>query len=134
MNKLVVQHYFDAAHQLTDSPDLVTKACARLHGHTYAVVVEAEAEQLNGAGMVIDFKAIKETIEGWKQMCKTYPYVALSIPELRIVLQRKYLKNFIHKMIVIANKINPEIKIHLLGCTSNDLLQQNGYYSADSTS
>jgi 6-pyruvoyltetrahydropterin/6-carboxytetrahydropterin synthase len=63
MNKLVVQHYFDAAHQLTDSPDLVTKACARLHGHTYAVIVEAEAEKLNGAGMVVDFKAIKQIID-----------------------------------------------------------------------
>jgi len=63
MNGLVVKHFFDAAHQLKDSPDLVTKACARLHGHTYAVVVEAEAQNLNGAGMVVDFKAIKNIID-----------------------------------------------------------------------
>lgn len=63
MNKLEVKHFFDAAHQLKDSPDLVTKACARLHGHTYAVVVEAEAKSLNGAGMVVDFKAIKNIID-----------------------------------------------------------------------
>jgi 6-pyruvoyltetrahydropterin/6-carboxytetrahydropterin synthase len=62
-NKLKVQHYFDAAHQLKDSPDLVTKACARLHGHTYAVIVEAKTEVLNGAGMVVDFKAIKQIID-----------------------------------------------------------------------
>lgn len=60
--KLQVRHYFDSAHQLKDSDELVTKACARLHGHTYAVIVEAEAE-LNKAGMVIDFKAIKQIID-----------------------------------------------------------------------
>ena len=60
--KLQVRHYFDSAHQLRDSDELVTKACARLHGHTYAVIVEAEAE-LNKAGMVVDFKAIKQIID-----------------------------------------------------------------------
>lgn len=63
MNKLEVRHFFDAAHQLTDSPELVTKACARLHGHTYAVIVEAGAKTLNSAGMVVDFKAIKNIID-----------------------------------------------------------------------
>ena len=62
-NRIEVQHYFDAAHQLKDSDFLITKACARLHGHTYAVKVTAEAEELNPAGMVIDFKAIKEAID-----------------------------------------------------------------------
>lgn len=62
-NRIEVQHYFDAAHQLEDSDFLITKACARLHGHTYAVKVTAEAEELNPAGMVIDFKAIKEAID-----------------------------------------------------------------------
>jgi 6-pyruvoyltetrahydropterin/6-carboxytetrahydropterin synthase len=60
--KLKVQHYFDAAHQLKDSDLLITKACARLHGHTYAVIVEAESD-LNEAGMVVDFKAIKQIID-----------------------------------------------------------------------
>lgn len=60
--KIQVQHFFDSAHQLKDSPELITKACARLHGHTYAVKIEAEAE-LNSAGMVIDFRAIKDVID-----------------------------------------------------------------------
>lgn len=63
MNDLEVRHFFDAAHQLTDSDDLVTKQCAQLHGHTYAVIVEAQAGELNRAGMVIDFKAIKSVID-----------------------------------------------------------------------
>ena len=63
MNTIEVQHYFDAAHQLPDTEWLVTKACARLHGHTYAVKITANTEKLNGAGMVIDFKAIKEAVD-----------------------------------------------------------------------
>ena len=63
MNKIEVQHYFDAAHQLPDTEWLVTKACARLHGHTYAVKITAEADELNGDGMVIDFKAIKVVVD-----------------------------------------------------------------------
>lgn len=59
---LTVRHYFDAAHQLPDTEFLVTKACARLHGHTYAVIVELFSTALHG-GMVVDFKAIKNSID-----------------------------------------------------------------------
>ncbi|WP_438979927.1 6-pyruvoyl trahydropterin synthase family protein [Polynucleobacter sp.] len=57
-----LRHYFDASHQLPDTDNLVTKACARLHGHTYAVIVEIEADTVKG-GMIIDFKAVKNTID-----------------------------------------------------------------------
>jgi len=57
-----VKVFFDAAHQLQDSEDLVTKACARLHGHTYHVVVNCQAPTNNRGGMVVDFKAIKNII------------------------------------------------------------------------
>lgn len=60
--KLNIKHYFDAAHQLTDSEWLVTKACARLHGHTYKVVINLD-DKLNKAGMVIDFRAIKDIVD-----------------------------------------------------------------------
>jgi 6-pyruvoyltetrahydropterin/6-carboxytetrahydropterin synthase len=60
--KLIVKHFFDASHQLEDTPDLVSKGCARLHGHTYAVHVEVLGDPLR-AGMVIDFKAIKQAID-----------------------------------------------------------------------
>ena len=61
--KLEIKHFFDAAHQLEDTEDLITKACARLHGHTYRVVVNIGTDVLNNAGMVIDFKAIKNIID-----------------------------------------------------------------------
>jgi 6-pyruvoyl tetrahydropterin synthase/QueD family protein len=60
---LEVRHKLDASHQLTDSDYLVTKACARLHGHTYGFRVFVEDRLLNPAGMVVDFKAIKEILD-----------------------------------------------------------------------
>lgn len=54
-------HFFDSSHQLEDSEDLHTKKCANLHGHTYKVIVEIEANN-DRHGMIIDFGKIKETI------------------------------------------------------------------------
>jgi len=59
--KMQFTHFFDASHQLQDSPDLHTKKCANLHGHTYKVIVEIEAAN-ERHGMIIDFGKIKETI------------------------------------------------------------------------
>lgn len=62
--KLQLNHFIHAAHQLPDSEDLVTKECARLHGHTYLVKVEIESPALDNkrSGMIVDFKAIKNII------------------------------------------------------------------------
>lgn len=38
--------------------------CKRLHGHNWKIKVYCRAEHLNGNGMVIDFKQIKEAIHG----------------------------------------------------------------------
>ncbi len=56
-----LSHFFDSSHQLDDSKDLHTKKCANLHGHTYKVIVEIEANN-ERHGMIIDFGKIKETI------------------------------------------------------------------------
>lgn len=63
MYRLEIRHKFDASHQLEDSDLLVTKACSKLHGHTYAVRVFISTEKLNTAGMVVDFKAVKNIID-----------------------------------------------------------------------
>jgi len=60
--KLIVKHFFDACHMLPDSCHLVSKGCRNLHGHTYAVIVEAEGEN-ERAGMIVDFKAIKDVVD-----------------------------------------------------------------------
>ena len=77
----------------------------------------------------------EEGQDGFDKLCKRYPYIAISIPELRIVLKGKgSLHKAVAHMIGRANKINPNIKIHLLGCTQQGLMEQSGYYSCDSTS
>ena len=78
---------------------------------------------------------IEEGEKGFIELCKTYPYIALSIPEFRIVLKGKNtIERKVKQLIRLANKINPNIKIHLLGCTQQNLMEQKGYYSCDSTS
>lgn len=39
--------------------------CANLHGHNWIVTVHCKARELNGDGMVVDFKHIKERIHGY---------------------------------------------------------------------
>ena len=78
---------------------------------------------------------VEEGEQGFRKLCKKYPYIAISIPELRIIFKgSRTLKNAVKHLIWLANSINPNIKIHLLGCTQQDLMLQKGYYSCDSTS
>lgn len=59
--KIETTVFIEAAHQLPDSENLVTKKCTNLHGHTYCIKVECEGMN-DRNGMVVDFKAIKEII------------------------------------------------------------------------
>ncbi|MBU6998421.1 MAG: 6-carboxytetrahydropterin synthase QueD [Theionarchaea archaeon] len=49
---------FDAAHSLPGYPG----KCARIHGHTYTLIVTVEGD-LDQSGMVMDFFTIKEIVE-----------------------------------------------------------------------
>ena len=39
--------------------------CRNMHGHNYVVFFEAEADDLDNLGRVIDFSVLKERIGGW---------------------------------------------------------------------
>lgn len=39
--------------------------CRNLHGHNYVVFFEAEADQLDDLGRVIDFSVLKHKLGGW---------------------------------------------------------------------
>jgi 6-pyruvoyltetrahydropterin/6-carboxytetrahydropterin synthase len=52
---LTVTTEFASAHALRDYPG----DCRRLHGHNWKVEVEVTAQELDGLGMVVDFKEIK---------------------------------------------------------------------------
>lgn len=53
---------FDAAHRLPSSED--SPECERLHGHTWAVEAtwKANTLDLNGEGMTVNFKILKDTL------------------------------------------------------------------------
>ena len=50
---------FEMAHTLKDS---YSEACQRIHGHSYILDVTLTSNKLNEAGMVIDFKKVKDII------------------------------------------------------------------------
>ncbi|MFZ5644354.1 MAG: 6-carboxytetrahydropterin synthase QueD [Bacillota bacterium] len=60
MFELTVKRRFAAAHRLLG----YSGECATLHGHTWTVQVEVSGERLDSCGMLIDFKIIKEMIDG----------------------------------------------------------------------
>lgn len=55
MYTLTVRDHFDAAHALRGYPG----ECAGLHGHTWDVEVTVEGAELDGIGIVYDFKRLK---------------------------------------------------------------------------
>jgi len=59
--KLEINQFFEAAHQLPDSEDLVSKKCCNLHGHTYKVKIVLSGK-VEKSGMVVDFGIIKNII------------------------------------------------------------------------
>ncbi|MEW6573022.1 MAG: 6-carboxytetrahydropterin synthase QueD [Bacillota bacterium] len=58
MFELTVETSFAAAHCLEGYPS----PCSRLHGHNWTVAVTVAGEQLNDAGMLVDFKVLKEAV------------------------------------------------------------------------
>lgn len=79
---------------------------------------------------------LEETIDGLKALARRYPYIALSVPELRLNVHRigGDLSAAIKRMVGIARRENPNVKIHLLGCTTLKLMELDGVWSCDSSS
>ncbi len=59
MYELTVKSDFASSHSLRDYQG----KCKNLHGHTWKVEVLFSGEKLNQAGMLIDFKEIKELLK-----------------------------------------------------------------------
>jgi len=60
MYEVKIQAEFSAAHNLKE----VGGKCESLHGHNFKVEVAVESESLDGLGMVIDFRFLKEKTRG----------------------------------------------------------------------
>ncbi len=88
-------------------------------------------------GTVIYVWHIPEGIEGLKVLAAQHEYIALSVPELRVVYKQPSaggprVKRALVELLRIAKEAGSD-KVHLLGCTEADLLRLPAY-SADSTS
>lgn len=69
--------------------------------------------------------------KGLDRLIEFSDYIAISVPELRKLGQKKYTYNIAH---YIKNK-KPEIDIHLLGCTEKEMIKNLKFCtSSDSTS
>jgi len=55
---LTVRDHFDAAHSLRGYDG----ECQRLHGHTWDVEVSVEGTELDGIGILYDFKSLKDDL------------------------------------------------------------------------
>ena len=60
MYYLTVKSSFAAAHRIVGYEG----ACSRYHGHNFSVEVEVEGKGLDELGMVMDFKELKELVDG----------------------------------------------------------------------
>ncbi|MFZ5651566.1 MAG: 6-carboxytetrahydropterin synthase QueD [Bacillota bacterium] len=60
MFELSIKRRFAAAHRLEG----YRGQCAALHGHTWTVEVVVEGERTDSCGMLIDFKVLKEMVDG----------------------------------------------------------------------
>lgn len=72
--------------------------------------------------------------KGLDRLIEFSNYIAISVPEIRLVKPRTFREDVRYLTHYIKNK-KPEIDIHLLGCTDQKMIEQNRYCtSADSTS
>ena len=72
--------------------------------------------------------------KGLDRLIEFSHYIAISVPEIRIVHPKTFREDTYHLASYIKNK-KPTIDIHLLGCTDKKMLQQNRFCtSADSSS
>jgi 6-pyruvoyltetrahydropterin/6-carboxytetrahydropterin synthase len=60
MYSLTVRDHFDAAHSLRGYDG----ECSRLHGHTWDVEITVEGTELDGIGILYDFKRLKADLRG----------------------------------------------------------------------
>ncbi len=58
MYELTVRTRFSAAHHLEGYPG----ACAAHHGHNWGVEVSVAGEKLDGTGMLVDFRKVKDAV------------------------------------------------------------------------
>ena len=123
---------------------------SKKYPHKNLTIVEADVHKLLGMPAVYELRKhfensgmrvlytwhIEEGIEGLYKLAEKYDYVALSVPELRILFKGK--GRYQDGVLDLLNKIKRNVKkipkIHLLGNTVQETMETNLAYSCDSTS
>lgn len=59
MYELCVKSHFSAAHRLAGYKG----ACSRIHGHNWEVEVHVRGGELDGIGILVDFKKVRKAVE-----------------------------------------------------------------------
>lgn len=125
-------------------------AFAKLFPHKNLSIVEADVHKILGMPAVYELRKQfedsgmrvmyvwhrEEGIDGLLRMAEKYPYIAISVPELRLICKGKL--KYQHAVWDLLKKIQRSVKqipkIHLLGNTVQDTMETNLAYSCDSTS
>ena len=63
MYQVKTQISFEAAHRLYDVATYSEECRDNIHGHSYKVEVIVSRDELNDAGMVVDFKRLKKIVK-----------------------------------------------------------------------
>lgn len=106
----------------------------RILGPEAAWKLRTEMRELMGGREVINVFHLPDGEEGFRKLVEFSDYIAISVPELRLYQSKTY-KKTAHYMAVLARRLKPSIKIHLLGCTEYQMLSDNAFCtSADSSS
>lgn len=108
--------------------------CQKLISPEYAWQLRREMRCLLPDKEIINVFHLEDGEVGFRKLVDFSDYIAISVPELRIAQPKTY-KNTVCALSRMARKQKPSIKIHLLGCTEQYLLERNTFCtSADSSS
>lgn len=115
-------------------PSVVEIDCQKVLGVEEAWHFRERMKTLLPDRKIINVWHFEDGKNGLDRMIEFADYIALSVPEWRIVKKGSHRSGIRHTTDYIKNR-KPEIDIHLLGCTDLTILKENTFCtSADSTS
>lgn len=137
-DKKFMYTWFDNLCEFVDSNKLksicVEVDCQKVLGTEEAWYLREKMRTALPKNRIINVFHIEDGNEGLDRMIEFSDYIAVSVPELRIVRRGTYKRDVDKLTRYIKNK-KPSIDIHLLGCTDINILRRNRFCtSADSTS
>lgn len=115
--------------------DVVEVDCQKICSPEVAWELRREMRELLPAkNGIINVYHTEDGEDGFRRIVEFSDYIAIGCPELRVVYPDSY-EQKICDLARLAKALKPDIRIHLLGCTENELLKKNAFCTTcDSTS